>query len=196
MKLYYWPGTRAVRARWLLEELGVDHELVRFDPSGTIDPAYLRMHPHGQVPLLVDGDAVIHENCGICLYLADKFLARGLAPPHDSYLRGAYFKWMAYALIPTDPPLWAVATHRSGSGHGVLDLPTALERAETWRGVMERALDGRPFFLGDRFSAVDVMLGSGVIWARSLELVPGDSPLNAYIDRITARPAYVRAHAD
>jgi glutathione S-transferase len=196
MKLYYWPGTRAVRSRWLLEELAIGYELIRFDPSRVIDPAYLRMHPHGQVPLLVDGEAIVHENCGICLYLADKFITRGLAPPYGSTLRGEYFKWMAYSLIPTDPPLWAIATHRSGSGHGVLDLPTALDRAQTWTGVMERALDGRRFFLGDAFSAVDVMLGSGIIWAKSLEVLPAETPLHAYIDRITSRPAYVRAHAD
>jgi glutathione S-transferase len=196
MKLYYWPGTRAARARWLLEELDVACELVRLDPSRWSDPAYLRMHPHGQVPLLIDGEVIVHETCGICLYLADKFITEGLAPPYGSPVRGEYFKWMAYSLIPTDPPLWAIETHRSGSGPGMWDLPTALGRAQNWAGALERALEGRRFFLGDTFTAVDVTLGSGIVWAKSLEVLAPRSPLHAYIDRITSRPAYVRAHAD
>ncbi len=49
MQLYYIPTTRAVRPRWLLEELEVDYELVNVDMSLTRQPEYLQLHPHGKV---------------------------------------------------------------------------------------------------------------------------------------------------
>ena len=58
MKLYFAPKTRATRPRWMLEELGVPYELVTVDLEAKENrrPEYLRVHPLGQVPALVDGD--------------------------------------------------------------------------------------------------------------------------------------------
>ncbi|HEX8705294.1 MAG TPA: glutathione S-transferase family protein [Myxococcaceae bacterium] len=197
MKLYYWAGTRAVRPRWLLEELAVPYELVRLDPGKEQSKDYLRIHPHGQVPALVDGEATVHESCAICLYAADKFIERGLAPMHGTARRAEYYKWMVYAVAPTDPPLYAVWRSRQAGGEAAtINLKDALESVSRWSGVLEGVLSERPFFLGESFSAVDVMLGSGVIWARSLEMLQDRPRLNAYAERLMERPAYKRAHQD
>jgi glutathione S-transferase len=83
MKLYFAPRTRAVRPRWLLEELGVPYELVKLDPSKQENktPAFLALHPFGEIPVLVDGDVTLFESAAICLYLADRFPEKNLAPP-------------------------------------------------------------------------------------------------------------------
>src|SRR6266542_3578948 len=75
MKLYYAPRSRATRARWMLEEIGAPYELARIDLSkGEQKKAdYLKIHPHGVVPALSDGDVTIFESAAICAYLADKF---------------------------------------------------------------------------------------------------------------------------
>jgi glutathione S-transferase len=61
--------------------------------------------------------------------------------------------------------------------------------------VLEGALKGRPYLLGARFSAADVMVGSVLIWARSLGLLEGHDELAAYCARLVDRPAYKRSLA-
>ena len=75
MKLYFAPRTRATRARWLLEELGVPYELVKLDLARqeNTTPAYLAVHPLGEVPALVDGEVTLLESLAICLHLADRY---------------------------------------------------------------------------------------------------------------------------
>src|SRR5216684_3336120 len=82
MQLYFAPRTRASRPRWLLEELEVPYELVKLDLSKqeSRTPAYLALHPFGEVPVLVDGDVTLFESSAICLYLADRFPEKRLAP--------------------------------------------------------------------------------------------------------------------
>jgi glutathione S-transferase len=84
MKLYYMPTTRAVRPRWLLEEMGIAYELVRVKITMTKQPEYRELHPHRKVPVLVDGEVTIFESAAICAYLADKHLEMGFAPALDS----------------------------------------------------------------------------------------------------------------
>lgn len=64
IKLYYSPRTRAVRPRWLLEELGVPYELVRLNLAelAQAHPEYTKIHPHGAVPALQDGDLTLIES--------------------------------------------------------------------------------------------------------------------------------------
>ena len=93
MKLYFAPRTRATRPRWMLEELGHPYTIIHvdLDAKENREPGYLRVHPLGRVPVLVDGDVTIFESIAICMYLADKYLERGLAPLVSSPLRGPYF---------------------------------------------------------------------------------------------------------
>jgi glutathione S-transferase len=72
LKLHLAPRTRSIRARWLLEELGVPYESVLLDPA-----------TH-QVPTLIDGDLTLFQSSAICLYLADRFPEPRMAPPPGS----------------------------------------------------------------------------------------------------------------
>ena len=100
MKLYYAPQTRAVRPRWLLEEIGAPYTLVRLDMSKGEHktPEYVKIHPHGAVPALVDGDVTMFESAAICAYLADKFPEKRLAPPVGSPARATYYQWIIYSM--------------------------------------------------------------------------------------------------
>ena len=100
MKLYYAPQTRAGRVRWMLEEIGAPYELVRLDMSkgDHKKPEYMKIHPHGAVPALADGDLAMFESAAICAYLADKFPEKRLAPPVGTPPRGLYYQWMIYSM--------------------------------------------------------------------------------------------------
>ena len=82
MKLYYNPQSRAVIAKWMLDECGAEYEIVPIDFTKREHktPEFLKINPAGKLPALVDGDSKIFEGTAICLYLGDKFSQANLAP--------------------------------------------------------------------------------------------------------------------
>ena len=203
MKLYYAHPSRAVRPRWLLEEIGAPYDLVRLDLSAGEQkrPEYLALNPNGTVPTLVDGDLALFESAAICQYLADKFPERGLAPPVGTPARGLYYQWVQYAMSNLDPQVIAIFHHTIFLPE-VERIPAIAEHSRQQLAaslaVVERALTGRPYIVGDDFTAADVVLGSTLVWARELGFVRRtDSPATVgYLERLTARPGFQRAAAD
>jgi len=83
----------------------VPYELVKLDLSKqeSRTPAYVALHPFGEVPVLVDGDVTLFESSAICLYLADRFPEKRLAPSLGSPDRGPYLQWMLFAEVVLEP---------------------------------------------------------------------------------------------
>lgn len=201
LKLYHSSQSRSVRPRWLLEEIGAPYELVRLDMSKQEHktPEYKRIHPHGVVPALVDGDLALMESAAICAYLADKFPEAQMAPRIGTPERGRYYQWMVYSIATLEPPVIDIFMN-------TVMLPEAerstkaVDKARTTFGevaqVLEYNLSSKPFLLGERFSAVDVMVGSSLIWGQFLGLLDGRPALAEYAQRLSTRPAYQRASAD
>jgi glutathione S-transferase len=201
MKLYYCPMTRATRPRWLLEEIGAAYELVRVDlgKGEQKRSEFLKIHPHGRVPALVDGNLTVFESSAICMYLADKFPEKKLAPALGSTARGLYYQWMVYAVATAEPPVLKVflnTVRRPEQERNPSEAETGRTEFREVAAVLTCALEGRPFLLGDQFTAADVMVGSIVGWARGLKLVEDFPVLRDYSRRLVERPAYKRATAD
>jgi glutathione S-transferase len=99
MKLYYNPRSRAAIAKWMLDECGVEYEIVPidFEKREHKAPAFLKINPAGKLPALVDGDSRIFEGAAICLYLGDKFPTANLAPKIGAPERGRYLSLMVYS---------------------------------------------------------------------------------------------------
>ena len=90
---YTHPMSRGRIVRWMLEEVGQPYRTEILDYGTTMKgPGYLAINPMGKVPTLRHGDTVVTETAAICAYLADAFPEAGLAPPHDSQLRGPYYR--------------------------------------------------------------------------------------------------------
>jgi glutathione S-transferase len=201
VKLYYVPMTRAGRARWMLEELEVPYELHRLEVSAKENrqPAYQALNPLGQVPTLVDGDVVIYESLAICLYLADKYLEKGMAPPPSSPLRGPYYQWSVFSMVTVEKAVDQVNQH-------TVRLPEAQRvpaMAEAGRArfrdvaaVVDAALGDRELLVGDRFNAADLMMAAVLGWGKLFGLLAGFPRLEAYVRRHVGRPAAKRSRAD
>ena len=201
LKLYHSSQSRSVRPRWLLEEIGAPYELVRLDMSKQEHktPEYKRVHPHGAVPALVDGDLAMFESAAICAYLADKFPEAQMAPRIGTPERGRYYQWMVYSIATLEPPVIDIFMN-------TVMLPEAersteaVDKARTKfvevAQVLENTLGSKPFLLGERFSAADVMIGSSLVWGQFLGLLEGRPVLAEYAQRLSTRPAYQRASAD
>jgi glutathione S-transferase len=188
MKLYYNPKSRAVIAKWMLDECGVAYEIVPidFEKREHKAPEFLKINPAGKLPALVDGDSRIFENAAICLYVGDKFPEAGLAPKIGAPERGRYLSLMVYSTSQLEPAM----------GDALLGAQTLPQRGwtgfETVKDVIEGELGDGPYLFGDWFTAADVMIGSMFIWKRVFA-GPRERPkLEVYVDRLLARPKAIK----
>lgn len=191
--LYYAPHTRAARVAFLLEELGVPYEREVMDLAAGQhrQAAYLAVHPHGFVPALRDGDTVIYETAAICLYLADRYPERGLAPQPGAPERAAYYQWIVYAVATLEPALADIFLEgqKPVGERDEARVREARERFARSAAVLERALEA-PFLVAGRFGVADVLIGSMLVWGGAMGLLEAHPRLAAYASRISARPAF------
>jgi glutathione S-transferase len=186
--LYHSPMSRSASIVWLLEELEVPYQtkVVGFrkpDGTGSKDPA--NPHPHGKVPALKDGEETIFEGSAIALFLTDKYPAKKMGPRAGEPKRGEYLAWLAYRPGVMEPALIA-RRFEFKHVYGAMGWAPADEVEE----VLNKHLESRQYFLGDAFSAVDILLGGGLHFMLMAKLVKETPTLKAYTARVTDRPAY------
>ncbi|MGH7821245.1 MAG: glutathione S-transferase family protein, partial [Candidatus Binatia bacterium] len=159
---------------------------------------FLRLNPHGAVPVLVDGDQTVAESAAIVMYLAEKYPEKKLAPALGSPARARYFDWIVYAPARVDPLLETVTLNTVILPESQRDPAAAKAAAEKFRAcgtVLSAALGESRYLLGEEFSAADVVVGYCCFWARFVGLL-GDYPaLGKYLDRLSSRPAFQKATA-
>ncbi|KST66827.1 glutathione S-transferase family protein [Mastigocoleus testarum] len=205
MKLYYIPTTRAVRPRWLLEEIDISYDLVNVTMEMSRSNEYANLNPHGKVPVLVDENVTIFESAAICAYLADKYLERGFAPKLESSARAYYYQWMFYASLTLEAPV------EQYMFHVLPDLPEKLlpkqaqakvtpEEATQWFakvcGPLNELLKDNNYLVENSFTAADVVTGGVLLWALKLGMLQQDSPVKTYLARLMERPAFQKADED
>lgn len=201
MKLFHCQFTRSGRPRWALEEIGAPYEIVRvaLAKGEHKKPEFLAINPMGAVPALVDGDVTLTESSAIVMHLADKFPDAKLAPAVGTDARAEYYRWLVYVPATLDPALMALTMHTRFLPEDKRS-PAAVEQAKQQIGaaisVLENAIGGRPYIVGDTFTAADIIVGSAGGWLGFLGVL-GDYPkFAAYFQGLAQRPAFVRAHAD
>jgi glutathione S-transferase len=188
------PGSRVSRVLWMLEELGEPYEFVKV---GLRSPEMYALNPSGKSPALVDGDVVVTDSAAICIYLADKHPEKGMGAAPGCAGRAEMDSWMHFAQSELEAPLWNKLRHRFILPTDVcVDVgPAAAYDFASEVGTLERRLGEKEFALGNRFSAVDVLLGDMGAWARAGKFRIESEKVNAYFDRVLSRPARVRAQA-
>jgi glutathione S-transferase len=192
MKLYGTPPTRLIRALWLVNELGIDCELIPVDMArGEHASRALRaINPAGKVPFLVDDGAVISESCAIQLYLAEKHPGAGFMP-EDIALRAQVYRWMFFLATDIEQPLWRIALHGfvyPEAERVPADAPLAMRDGKAMVAVLEDHMKDRRFLVGDRLSVADFNAAYTLDWAREAGML-GDAPrLQAFVEEMYARP--------
>jgi glutathione S-transferase len=185
---------RSDRVRWLLEELGVpyvDHFLKR--KQGELNAeSYRRLNPMGRVPTIDDGGTVMHESGAICLYLADKFLAKGLAPRLDSPERAEYLQWMVFSVASLECVVARMFALKGKTEEQVAyELDFVRRQCEILKLALNPVLSRRDYLLPSGFSAADIMMGA-VIPGAFDDLMKENPPIMNYMERLMARPAAIK----
>ena len=109
MKLYTWKTPNGYKVPIMLEELGLEYELVPVDISKEAQktPEFLKMNPNHKIPVLVDGDLTIFESGAILIYLVEK---SGKFQPKDLEQKYQVLEWLMFQMASVGP-MFGQANH-------------------------------------------------------------------------------------
>jgi glutathione S-transferase len=211
--VHHLNNSRSQRVLWLLEELGLDYEVKRYerDAKTMLAPASLRaVHPLGKSPVITDGDRTVAESGAIVEYLVERHGGGRLIPPAGSPERLRYTYWLHYAEGSAMPPLLLQLVFdriRSGPmpffvrpiARGIADKVNSTflsPQLRTHLDYMEAELGKTPWFAGDELTGADIQMSFPIEVAVARAGLSASRPnLMRFLDRVHARPAYVRALA-
>jgi glutathione S-transferase len=196
IRLHHLNNSRSQRVLWLLEETGTPYEVVRYerDKKTMLAPQELRrVHPLGKSPVIEDDGERFAETGLIIDYLVERFGA-DLAPARDSPLYWRYKYWLHYAEGSLMPPLLLkLVVDRLGL-LAIPARPFVKSQLKLHLDFLESELGGAPWFLGERFSAADIMMSFPLEVSSDRAGLNETRPnLMGFLRRIHARPAYQRA---
>jgi glutathione S-transferase len=209
--VHHLNNSRSQRVLWLLEELGMDYAIQRYqrDPKTLLAPAALRaVHPLGKAPIITDGDLTLAESGAIIDYLLDRYGGGRLvtAPNTPERMRYTYFMHYAEGSAMLPLVLKVIFTQMPRAPMPALVRP--LVRGVAKRALrsfvdpqialhvayMEGELSKTPWFAGESFTAADIQMSFPIEAAAARGGVDASRPrLTAFLKRIHDRPAYQRA---
>ncbi len=178
---------RDLRLRWAAEEAGLAYAVatVRFDDRET---NHLESQPFGQVPFLSDGDIRMFESGACLLYLARK---DETLMPRDPVGEAATLQWFVAALNSLEMvtvPWWFL--RMMGQKDNLLADWVSKRLAQ-----LEAVLSQREWLAADRFTVADLLMAD-VLRVPDVRAHGHRPATEAYVKRLTARPAFRKAHAD
>lgn len=187
LTLFHSPHSRSTAILTLIEEMGIQDwvqvrevTIPRMDGSGGRDPA--NPHPEGKVPALVHDGHVITERAAIILHLTSLFPDSGVAPAVGTPEWGVFATWLAWYQGVLEPTFIL-----EGAGVSHPWLTAAIRDHKTAAARLHAALEKGPWIMGDRFSAVDILLHGPYVWFP--DGTPDDPLIRDWVDRCKARRA-------
>ena len=209
--VHHLNNSRSQRVLWLLEELGLEYEVKRYqrDAKTMLAPPELRqVHPLGKSPVISDGELTIAESGAIVEYLVGKYGNGRLLPAYGTQERLRYAYWLHFAEGTAMPPLLLklifdriekgpmpffvrpIARAIAGRAKSTFVQPNIDRNLD----FMESELGKSTWFAGSDFTAADVQMSFPLEAAAVRGGLDSSRPkLMAFLERIHARPAYQRA---
>ncbi len=196
--VHHLNNSRSQRILWLLEELGLDYEIMRYQRDAKTmfaPPELRRVHPLGKSPMIEHDGRTLIETGAIAEYLVD--LADGqLGAPasRDEVIR--YRQFLHYAEGSLMPPLLLKLVLARLPLIGKVATDRVQPMIDTHLDWLESELTERDWFAGDSFTAADVMMSFPLEAAQGRAGLGSSRPhLIDWLTRIHARPAYQAALA-
>jgi glutathione S-transferase len=209
--VHHLNNSRSQRVLWLLEELGLEYEIVRYqrDPQTMLAPPELKaIHPLGKSPVITDNGIVVAESGAIAEYLIDTYGNGRLVPPAGTEERRRWTYFLHYAegsamapllmklifdRVETSPaPFFVkpIARAIAAKVKGSYILPQIAMHLD----YLEAELGKTEWFAGNAFSVADIQMSFPLEAASARGGLDGTRPrLSAFLKRIHSRPAFQRA---
>ena len=197
-RLFGISGSRALRAIWGIEETGIDYDHVPVSYGADSKAAdYLAVNPNGRIPALIDGDLTLFESMAINLYLAKRY--GGALYPSNAGDEARTWQWSVWAISEIEPLQMQIVVQKlftpeekrnpkvvEGAGKG-LQRPLK---------VLDAALAGRDWLVGDHFSVADLNVAAVMMLLKRIDFGYAEhSHVQRWANACYARPALARAMA-
>lgn len=197
MKLWHCNGSRSLRPRWLLEEMGLDYELEEMPfPPRALHKEFLSVNSLGTVPYFVDGEIHMTESSAICQYLVDRYhqFDFGMQAEHPEY--GAYLNWLHHAdatlTFPQTIYMRYYYLEPSAEKQEVADDYAKWYIARL--RLLDTHLEDNEYLVGGRFTIADIVVCYALYLGKLLKLGERyQAQTSAYLERQMSRPAFQRA---
>ena len=197
-RLYGTSKSRALRAVWGIEEVGIayEHLPVHYGPeSKTAD--YLAVNPNGRIPTLIDGDLRLFESMAINLYLAKRY--GGTLYPADAADEAMAWQWSVWAISEIEPLQMQIVVQTYFTAEDKRNpkvIPGATKALQRPLRVLDAALAGRDWLVGAQFSVADLNVASVMHLLKDLSFDYAEhANVQRWADACYARPALARALA-
>jgi glutathione S-transferase len=193
--VHHLNDSRSQRILWLLEELGLPHEIRRYqrDTQTRLAPPELQaVHPLGKSPVLTDGNRTVFESGAIIEYVIRRHGSGRLQPDPASLAYDEYVCWLHYAEGSAMLPLLLqMYVGRLGPAGAPLE-PRIESELANHLGFLATSLRGRSYLLGEELTGADIQM-SFVGEKALVDAYGGREPhpeIEAWVRRLQARPAY------
>jgi glutathione S-transferase len=196
IKIYGPTASRAARALWMVNELGVPFEHIALEMKDLKNPDYIKINPNGKVPAMIDGDLTLFESMAINLYLAKKYNKDGMWPSTLEDQARAY-QWSFWAMTEIEKLLLTILVDMfmtppdSRNPSAVAEAQKAVSKPFK---VLNGALQGHDYLLGASFTVADLNVASVCTWARLIKFDFAPYPnVGSWLERCLSRPAFKAA---
>ena len=194
LTIHHLGVSQSDRVVWLMEELALPYKLVWHTrgPDGLAPASYLALHPAATAPVVQDGDRVLCESAAIVDYVCHTYAGGALTVGPDRPNYYEYLYWMHFNnnILGLFFSRLALGEEANGVVAGMVQ-----RREDGYARMVEQTLAGSPYLAGEAFTCADIMT---LYCLRSVRMLGrrDDMPnARAYVDRLSQRPAYVKAMA-
>jgi glutathione S-transferase len=192
LRIYGIARTRAFRALWIAEELGLvyEHLPIEIGEAGARSPEFLALNPNGRLPFIDDDGFVLFESLAITLYLAKKH-SPGRLYPAALQAEAKAWQWSFWAISEVDRGvnIWSLhAVRLPPNERDAARRDEALKVIAAPFRILDSAVAAQPYLLGDQFTVADLNVAAVISRAIDMDLsaVPN---LKAWLTRCLERPA-------
>ena len=193
--LHHLNLSRSTRVLWLLEELGLEYDLVRHErtPQFRSPESLKAVHPLGKAPTIEDGSLKLAESAVVLDYINTRYGDGQLAPTAGTDAAWVHNEWLHYAESSAGLPIMITLLGAMTGG-----LPEGLggfAGAELTRTLdhIETNIGDSPFLMGEQFTIADIQLAYLLTLVRSVGMLGEHKGLLTYLERLEARPAFQKA---
>ncbi len=209
--VHHLNNSRSQRILWLLEELGIEYDVKRYERDKTTmlaPPELRKVHPLGKSPVITDGEITVAESGAIVEYLVENYGGGRLIPKAGSADRLRYTYWLHFAEGSAMPPLLLKLVFDRIETSPMPFFARPIARAISAKvkqsfiepnlkaqlAYMEAELGKAPWFAGDKFTAADIQMSFALEAAAARGGLGKHQPhMSDWLERIHARAAYKRA---
>jgi len=197
LTLHHLAFSRSLRVLWLLEELGVEYDLVSYDRTEAFraPPELANVHPLGKAPVIVDDGLTLAESATILRYIDGKYGTGALMPAPGTDARAHAEGWLDYAESSAALPIMiTLLGKRTGGLNDQLQAFAGKELAATL-SYIAAGIGAGPFLMGEQLTLADIQISYLLAVADKAGMLEDQPIVTAYLARLQQQPGFLRAVA-